>query len=46
MGIQKKSIRLVPLFILLMLSGAALARAAGPSYYLALGDSLAQGVQW
>lgn len=46
MGIQKKSIRMVPLFIVLMLSGAALARAAGPSYYLALGDSLAQGVQW
>jgi lysophospholipase L1-like esterase len=46
MGIQKKSIRLVPLFIVLMLSGAVLARAAGPSYYLALGDSLAQGIQW
>ena len=43
---QKKSIRFVPLFFVLMLSGAALARAAGPSYYLALGDSLAQGVQW
>ena len=46
MRIQNKSIRFVPLFFVLMLSGAALARAAGPSYYLALGDSLAQGIQW
>ncbi len=46
MRIQNKSIRFVALFFVLMLSGAALAQAAGPSYYLALGDSLSQGIQW
>jgi lysophospholipase L1-like esterase len=39
-------IRLVNLSVLVMLWGSALARAAEPpTYYLALGDSLAQGVQ-
>jgi lysophospholipase L1-like esterase len=39
-------IRLVSLSILVMLWGPALAHAAAPpTYYLALGDSLAQGVQ-
>jgi lysophospholipase L1-like esterase len=39
-------IRLIILLVLLMLWGSALAHAsAGPPYYLALGDSLAQGVQ-
>ncbi len=40
-------IRFVSLFILLTLWGTAPVRgASGPTYYLALGDSLAQGVQW
>jgi lysophospholipase L1-like esterase len=40
-------IRFVTLCVLIMLLGAASIRAAvGPTYYLALGDSLAQGVQW
>jgi lysophospholipase L1-like esterase len=40
-------IRFFSLFILLTLSGVAPVRAgSGPTYYLALGDSLAQGVQW
>lgn len=39
-------IRLVALFVLVWLCGAAAVRAAeGPTYYLALGDSLAVGVQ-
>ena len=38
-------IRLVSLSVLLLLLGSALARAAAQPYYLALGDSLAQGVQ-
>ena len=39
--------RFVSLFGLLMLWAATtLHAAAGPTYYLALGDSLAQGVQW
>jgi lysophospholipase L1-like esterase len=40
-------IRFVALFILLNLCAALpLHAASGPTYYLALGDSLAQGVQW
>ena len=46
MGLQKMSIRWVALFVVLMLGGTALARAGAGPYYLALGDSLAQGVQW
>ncbi len=40
-------IRLFSLYLLVMLCGSALARAAEqPTYYLALGDSLSQGVQF
>ena len=46
MPIQKARVPWTLLLIVLMLWGAAAARAAEPSYYLALGDSLAQGVQW
>jgi lysophospholipase L1-like esterase len=46
MRLQKVSIRWAALFVVLMLGGTALARAGAGPYYLALGDSLAQGVQW
>jgi lysophospholipase L1-like esterase len=40
-------IRFVTLFVLLMMLGAvSVCVAAGPTYYLALGDSLAVGIQW
>ena len=40
-------IRFITISVLAMLCGSPLARASeAPTYYLALGDSLAQGVQW
>jgi lysophospholipase L1-like esterase len=42
-----RRIRFISLSVLVMLCGSALAQASdAPTYYLALGDSLAQGVQW
>jgi lysophospholipase L1-like esterase len=37
---------LVPLFLFILCGAHPAIAASGPPYYLALGDSLAQGVQW